>query len=186
MYRRRKERDRIAAELAAVRDQRRGTGRAFLFEGTAVLVTPWRELGAPPERGARVELRMLEHQPHRGSTSASQRVVIDEPRFRVDVFDQLDGPPGNLRSAHFHAWFDGVEPCDRLWDDQLLAQPKSWLAAALGDLPGLLERSGGIPADAPWLDADAAALRAATPAIVAAVEDTLQVIRQEDPPSFHA
>ena len=124
---------------------------------------------------------MLEDQPRRGSAAASHRIVIDAPRARVDIFDQTDGPPGNLQKAHFHPSFDGAEPCERVWPDQLREHPGNWLANALGDLPGLLERSGGIPATAAWLDADAVALRAAVPSIVAAVEDTLQLVRQEPP-----
>ncbi len=170
-----------ASELALLPDRRRGTRQAFIFEGTAVLVSQWRAPTDQPERGARIELRLLEDQPHRGSVVASQRLVIDEPRFRVDVFDRMDGPPGNLRSAHFHSSFDGVEPSNRVWTEQLRQEPSAWLAKTLSDLPGLLERSGGIPADATWLDADTNALRAAVPSIVAAVEDTLRIVRQDDP-----
>lgn len=123
---------------------------------------------------------MLADQPHRGSAAASQRIVIDTPRVRVDIFDETDGPPGNLRKAHVHPSFEGVEPCERVWVDQLREHPNDWLTDALGDLPGLLQRSGGIPADATWLDDDTTALRAAVPAIVAAVEDTLRLVRAED------
>ena len=87
--------------------------QAFVFEKVAVLVGPWHEPMEPPERGARVEVRLLADEPRRGSRSAAQRLVVDQPVFRADLFDQVDGPPGNLRSAHFHPRFHGVEPCDR-------------------------------------------------------------------------
>src|SRR5438270_12807871 len=110
---------------------------AFVFEKVAVLVGPWREPMDPPERGARVEVRLVADEPARGSPSAAQRVVIDQPLFRADLFDRMDGPPGNLKSAHFHPSFEGVEPCDRVWPAGLREDPLGWLAAELGDLPGL-------------------------------------------------
>src|SRR5262249_61781415 len=89
--------------------------QAFVFETVAVLVRTWHEPMDPPERGARVEVRLLADEPWRGTRSAAQKVVIDEPAFRADLFDQGDGPPGNLRSAHFPPPFPGVEPRDPAW-----------------------------------------------------------------------
>jgi hypothetical protein len=151
--------------------------QAFVFEKVAVLVGPWREPVDPPERGARVEVRLLADEPQRGTPSAAQRVVIDHPVFRADLFDQIGWPPGNLRSAHFHPRFDGVEPCDRHWNDEIRANPTGWLADQLSDLPRLLEQSGIDFDGGPWLDADAVALRDAVPAVVAAVEATWQTVR---------
>jgi hypothetical protein len=151
--------------------------QAFVFEKLAVLVCTWREPMNPPERGARVEVRLLADEPWRGTRSAAQRVVIDQPVFRADLFDQVDGPPGNLRSAHFHPRFHGVEPCERHWRDEIRADPKGWLAGQLGDLRGLLEQSGGDGTDAPWLEKDATALREAVPAIVAAVDRAWEAAR---------
>src|SRR6266705_1942584 len=110
--------------------------QVFVFENVAVLVGPWREPMEPPERGARVEVRLL----------------ADEPVFRADLFDQVDGPPGNLRSAHFHPRFHGVEPCDRQWRDEIRADPIGWLEVQLGDLRRLLEESGVDVSDAPWIE----------------------------------
>jgi hypothetical protein len=154
---------------------------AFVFEKVAVVVGPWWELGDPPERGARVELRFLCEEPHRGSESAAQRIVIDEPLFRADLFDRLDGPPGNLRAAHFHAGFDGVEPCDRQWPDGIREDPIGWLAAQFGDLQALLAQAGPREGagDSAWIDADAAALREALPGIIGAVEGTWSKVRND-------
>ncbi|MCI0633973.1 MAG: hypothetical protein L0206_08685, partial [Actinobacteria bacterium] len=84
--------------------------QAFVFDRVAVIVLPWHEPMDPPERGTRVEVRLLADEPPQGSRFAAQRVVIDQPVFRADLFDQTNAPPGNLRSAHFHPYFDGVEP----------------------------------------------------------------------------
>ncbi len=154
---------------------------SFLFEKVAVLVRPWHEPMDPPERGARVEVRLLADEEWRGSRSAAQRIVIDEPLFRADLFDQLDGPDGNLRSAHFHPSFHGVEPCPRTWGDELRQDPTGWLAAQLADLRHLVARAGVDPAGAAWLDHDAAALHAATPLVVAAVEDAWAEARASVP-----
>jgi len=151
--------------------------QAFVFEKVAVLVRTWHEPMSPAERGARVDVRLLADEPWRGTRSAAQRLVIDEPVFRADLFDQVDGPPGNLRSAHFHPRFQGVEPCDRHWRDEIRADPTGWLAAQLGDLRALLEESGLDATNAPWLDQDADALRAAVPAIVEAVDRAWETVR---------
>jgi hypothetical protein len=154
--------------------------QAFLFEKVAVVVGPWWEPGDPPERGARVELRLLSEEAHRGSESAAQRVVIDEPLFRADLFDQLDGPTGNLRAAHFHAGFDGVEPRDRQWPDRIREDPTGWLTDQLGDLRALLRQARAPDeSNAAWIAADAAALRKACPAIIAAVEATWTMVRHD-------
>ena len=156
-----------------------GMRHAFVFEGIAVLVGPWREPMDPPERGARVEVRLLGDEPRRGTRFAAQKVVIDQPLFRADLFDQLDQPTGNLGAAHFHPAFNGVEPCDRVWQDGIREQPTRWLAAELDDLPGLIKRSGVDVGDAPWVDSDAEALRAVVPTIVAAVEAAWADVRAE-------
>jgi hypothetical protein len=152
---------------------------AFVFEKVAVLVFPWREPMDPPERGARVELRLLADEPRRGSRSAAQRVVIDRPVFRADLFDQAGHPAGNLRSAHFHPMFHGVEPSDRHWPDEIKQDPTGWLAAELGDLDRLLERAG-FDTGGSWCGAHAAAVREAVPDVVAAVEATWAKVRQEE------
>ena len=151
--------------------------QAFVFDHVAVLVFPWNEPIDPPERGARVELRLRPEEPHRGSYAAAQRFVIDHPVFRADLFDQLTAPPGNLRSAHFHPHFDGVEPCDRVWPAELKQDPTGWLASELSDLAGMLARADVGAATAAWVDRDAAELRDAIPTIVAAVEATWGMVR---------
>jgi hypothetical protein len=151
--------------------------QVFVFEKVAVIVGPWNEPAEPPERGARVEVRLLADEPARGSQFAAERVVIDTPVFRADLFDQVNAPPGNLRSAHFHPHFDGIEPCDRFWKPEIKSDPTGWLAAELGDLPGLLERGGVNGADPASIARDAAALRAAIPAVTAAVETAWQTVR---------
>lgn len=151
--------------------------QAFVFENVAVLVFPWREPVDPPERGTRVEVRLLADEPHRGSYAAAQRFVIDDPVFRADLFDQATHPAGNLRSAHFHSHFDGVEPADRIWPDGIKTDPTGWLSGELGDLARVLARAGVEITDASGVARDADAVRDAVPVIVAAVEATWDSVR---------
>jgi hypothetical protein len=92
----------------------------------------------------------------------------------------MNAPPGNLRSAHFHPRFHGIEPCDRHWDEEIQRDAKGWLASELGDLATLLKRSDVAVDDADWLQRDAAALRDAAPAVVAAVQATWDTVRRSD------
>ena len=153
--------------------------QVFVFEKVAVIVGPWHEPADPPERGARLEVRLLADEPVRGSQFAAERVVIDTPVFRADLFDQVNAPAGNLRSAHFHPHFDGIEPCDRHWEARIKSDPTGWLAEELGDLPGLLRRGGVKDADPTAIARDADALRAAIPAVTAAVETVWHTVRTE-------
>jgi hypothetical protein len=153
--------------------------QTFMFDKLAVIVMPWREPMTPPERGARLEVRRLGDEPHRGSRYAAQKFVIDDPLFRADLFDQMNHPVGNLKSAHFHPKFNGVEPVDRVWPDELKRDAVAWLTAELSDLASLLARAGVFVEKEPELKADVAAVRDATPTIVAAVEATWAAVRAE-------
>ena len=117
----------------------------FTYNEVAVLVRHWFEVSLEDshlEHGVRVELRLLDRQPHRGSESASQKVLLDQPVWRADLFDRLDGVPGDFSAAHFHPRFDGVEPSERRWDSQLQANPWSWLAQQLCDVTGIVTAAG--------------------------------------------
>lgn len=117
----------------------------FVFNEVAVLVRHWFEIDLMDshlEHGARVELRLLVPQPRRGSESASQKVVVDQPVWRADLFDRLDGTPGAFEAAHFHPHFVGVEPCERHWDDAVKADPWVWLMTRLTDVEDIVATAG--------------------------------------------
>jgi hypothetical protein len=101
---------------------------------TAVVVRHWFEIDledASMEHGARVELRELPAQPRRGTESAAQVITADRPLWRADLFDRLTDEPGAFGVAHYHPEFDGNEPCDRAWSQDLTADPWRWLHAQL-------------------------------------------------------
>jgi hypothetical protein len=123
---------------------------SFVHSRVAVLVRHWFEIGLTDgvlEHGARLELRLLEPQAHRGTESAAQRFVIDRPVWRADLFDRLDRPPGTFSAAHFHPRFDGDEPSDRVFRPELTADPWAWATAQLSDLDAVAA-AAGLPPDA--------------------------------------
>jgi hypothetical protein len=96
----------------------------------AVIVRHWFEIDlddASMEHGARIELRELTPQPHRGSESAAQLVTADRPLWRADLFDRLTDEPGSFGVAHYHPEFSGNEPCPRVFDPLLATSPWQWL-----------------------------------------------------------
>jgi hypothetical protein len=140
----------------------------FAFNEIAVVVRHWFEVGPDDEEhGARLELRRLVPHEHRGSESAPQVLELDGIVWRADLFDGLDDEPGSWSRAHHHLNFDGIEPLDRTWDDDLSADPIGWTRRTLEDLPALLAARGVELEDA---EGEAADVRRALPAIMAAVE----------------
>jgi hypothetical protein len=132
----------------------------------------------------RLEVRLLGDVAHRGSESAGQPILVDQPVWRADLFDLVDGQPGNFARAHFHSRFDGVEPSDRYRDDALSSDPMAWLATQLADLARLLEK-GGIQIEGQEVkrvEADGDELRQAVPEIVATAEAILAQVRRPSIP----
>ena len=109
---------------------------------SAVIVRHWFEIDltdSSMEHGARIELRELPVQAHRGSESAAQVITLDRPLWRADLFDRLRDEAGSFGVAHYHPWFSGDEPCDRVWDPALTSDPWQWLGdqfASLGAAAG--------------------------------------------------
>ena len=132
--------------------------------GAALLVRHWFEIDledASMEHGCRVELREVAPTVHRGSESAAQVVAADRPLWRADLFDRLGDDPGTFAAAHFHPYFEGNEPCDRVWDDRLNADPWGWLREQVSRFG-----SGAESQPAPLEPEDAADLRAMTDEVV--------------------
>jgi hypothetical protein len=103
----------------------------------AVIVRHWFEIDLSDcslEHGARVELRELTPQAHRGSESAAQVITLDRPLWRADLFDLVDSEFRTFGAAHYHPRFSGNEPCGRAWDPALTADPWRWLADQLASL----------------------------------------------------
>jgi hypothetical protein len=149
------------------RRERRAVLHAFFYNEVSVLVRHWFEIGTKDghlEHGARIEVRLRAPLPRRGSYAAAQQIVADQPLWRADLFDRLDGVPGGFEAAHFHPRFRGVEPSERHWAEEVKKTPWDWLHQRLCDVPGIAAAADVRLADP---DVERAAVAADAPMIVA-------------------
>jgi len=128
-----------------------------------------------PERGVRVELRLVDAEPWRGSVYASQRVVVDRSLLRVDLFESVERGPGSRDRVHHHPTMAGNEPGARVFDRDLTADPVDWLRRRLADPMALLAAAGVD--DLADYDESAAELTAALPHLVEAIAAGLAKVR---------
>jgi len=155
---------------------------AFGFEtlgvvvGDMYFVDPTPNVGQEtPERGVRLEFRLIDRAEPQGSIYAGIPIAFNRPVWRVDLFGSTESPPGTLDRAHHHPRFDGWEPGRRHFVPELSADPVSWLAEQLADPAAVLTRAG-VDADQ-VAEADKTGLAAAGPEIVAAVKRMLDGVR---------
>lgn len=142
--------------------------KAYIFNEVAVLFNHWYEVDDnDEEHGVRLEVRTLAPQEQRGSIFAPQMTVIDGCIMRADLFDIFGQTPGNMKRAHYHMNWDGLEPVDRDWSDFLSSDPFAWLEEQLSDLEGLVAARGVELHDAAG---EAEELRRQLPAIIAEVK----------------
>ncbi|MFZ0905170.1 MAG: hypothetical protein WAN71_15135 [Mycobacterium sp.] len=128
-----------------------------------------------PERGVRLELRLIGRAEPQGSMYAGVPIAFNRPVWRVDLFGSTESPPGTLDRAHHHPHFNGWEPSRRHFVPELSADPLSWLADQLADPAAVLTRAG-VDTDE-VTEADKTGLAAAAPEIVAAVKRMLDGVR---------
>ena len=128
-----------------------------------------------PERGVRLEVRMLEPGELTGSIYSARPIRIGDPVWRLDLLESADGPAGSLNRAHHHPNMRDGEPGRRVFERELSSDPVGFVGTTLADLEGLLERAG-VEADAA-LKADAGQLRAAVPDIQQAVTRMLDKVK---------
>lgn len=155
---------------------------AFGFETMGVVVgdmffvdpTP-NEGQETPERGVRLELRVVDRGEPQGSIYAGVPIAFTRPVWRVDLFESTKSPPGTLDRAHHHPRFNGWEPSSRNFVPELSADPMSWLANELAHPDAVLARAGIDPKGVS--EAEKAGLAAAAPDIVAAVQRMLDGVR---------
>jgi len=128
-----------------------------------------------PERGVRLELRIVDRAEPQGSIYAGVPIAFTRPVWRVDIFGSTESPPGTLDRVHHHPRFNGWEPSRRYFVPELSADPLSWLADQLADPAAVLARAG-VNADE-VTEADNTGLAAAGPEIVAVVKRMLDGVR---------
>jgi hypothetical protein len=128
-----------------------------------------------PERGVRLELRLIDRDEPRGSIYAGIPIAFARPVWRVDLFGSTESPPGTLDRAHHHPRFNDWEPGRRKFVPELSADPVGWLTEQLADPAAVLTRAG-VDTDE-VTEADLKGLAAAAPEIVAAVKRMLDGVR---------
>ena len=128
-----------------------------------------------PERGVRLELRLVDKGEPQGSIYAGVPISLARPVWRVDLFGSTESPPGTLDRAHHHPKFSGWEPGRRHFVPELSADPVSWLANELAHPDVVLTRAGVDPHEVS--ETDKAGLAASAPDIVAAVKRMLDGVR---------
>lgn len=149
-----------------------GFDRVGVFVSDLFFIDPEQKPGQEgAEHGVRFELRLLERQELKGSVYSAQPIGVGAPIWRVDLLETVDGPPGSFDRTHHHPRFQAWEPGSRVYEPALSAEPLSYIAGQLADLPGLMERGGFDPAEAGPTDADE--LRRAEPEIVEATRRLL-------------
>jgi len=129
-----------------------------------------------PERGVRLEVRVMAQGELTGSIYSSRPIEVGRPVYRVDLLETAEGPAGSLNRAHHHPAMHEWEPGSRVFDRELSADPVSWLGGQLADLEGLLERAG-IEVDE-VLAADAESLRGSVPDVQRAVRGMLDGVKE--------
>ena len=129
-----------------------------------------------PERGVRLEVRVLERRPLEGDIYSAQPILVGRPLWRADLLEAVDHP-GTLDRAHHHPTFadDGWSPCHRVFEPELSADPMGWVGRRLSDydevrpaVPEILDVVGrlleriraGELAQAPAADGDRGGVRA--------------------------
>jgi hypothetical protein len=128
-----------------------------------------------PERGVRLEVRLLEQGSVDGTIYAARPIAIDRPIWRADLLESVDTPPGSFDRTHHHPHFESWEPGEREFNDALSKDPIPWVGEALSDLGALLVASGMTPSDVS--PNDPALLRAAIPEILGVTQALLRRVR---------
>jgi len=153
-----------------------GFERIGVVAGDIYFIDPAPRAGQEgPERGVRLEVRMLEPGELTGSIYSARPISVAEPIWRVDLLESADGPPGSLNRAHHHPNMRNWEPGRRVYDQDLTSDPVGFVATMLSDLESLLARAG-IDVD-DTLAADARALRKAVPEVQRAVSSMLDQVK---------
>src|ERR1700757_3497075 len=125
-----------------------------------------------PERGVRLELRLVDRAEPQGSIYAGIPIAFTRPVWRGGNFwGPKSPPPPPGRGPHHHPRFDGWEPGRRHFVAELSADPLSWLADQLADPAAVLARAG-VDTDE-VTEADKVGLAAAALEIVAVVKRML-------------
>jgi len=123
------------------------------------------------ERGVRIELRKFERDELKGSVYSAVPIRVDRPIWRIDLLETVDSTPGSLNRAHHHPRFHGWEPGNRVFVEELSADPLAWVAKRFAEIEAVLADAA---IDISELGShDVESVRAAGPAVIAQLEHQL-------------
>ncbi|MHB1444474.1 MAG: hypothetical protein ACYCTI_07835 [Acidimicrobiales bacterium] len=123
------------------------------------------------EHGVRLEVRLIQAGQADGSIYAARPIEVGRPIWRADLLESVEGPPASFDRTHHHPRFRGWEPGRRQFEEEMSADPISWVGTRLSDLQALLEGAGVDASEVSDTDADQ--LRAAVPDILSAIQRLL-------------
>src|SRR5260370_16559091 len=63
-----------------------------------------------PERGVRLEVRVLDRGQLKGSIYSAQPIDVGQPIWPVDLLKSVEGPPGSSDRTHHHPSFRRRQP----------------------------------------------------------------------------
>jgi hypothetical protein len=124
-----------------------------------------------PERGARLEVRVFDRPEPAGSVYAARPITVGRPVWRADLLESVASDPGSFDRTHHHPRFRGWEPGGRTFEEDLSADPITWVGARLGDIDAIL--AGADAGDVVLGDDERAELTAAIPEIEGALRRLL-------------
>ena len=85
---------------------------------------PWHEPMDPPERGTRVEVRLLDLEPNAGTASRPNGwCSTGRSSGPTSLIRTPTRPPATSTPRTSIPRFDGIEPCDRHWDEAIRPRP---------------------------------------------------------------
>ena len=141
---------------------------------------------AGAERGVRLELRIFERDPLKGSVYSAVPIRVDRPIWRIDLLETAESEPGSLNRAPHHPRFHDWDPGPREFVEELSANPLSWTADRFAHIEQVLDEAGLDAADVGTRDLES--LRSAGPEVVRQLELMLAEVaagRAGLPPDQH-
>lgn len=130
-----------------------------------------------PERGVRVEIRLIENHPLSGSRYSAYPIDIRTAIWRADLLGSVAAGPGARDRMHYHPLMADDEPGDRQWDPAIKADPIGWIATQLERIEMIVAAK---VLDVAAYRHDLAEIRRQAPLIVGSVEQMMgQVHRME-------
>jgi hypothetical protein len=117
----------------------------FVNGRAAIVIRYWEERGRLADGGARVEIRRVEqvegprHRPGAAGFTVGP-VGGGTGIWRADLFMVLSQP--GTPCFHYHPQFESDDVGERVFEPDMAADPRKWIAARLADITGLLEKAG--------------------------------------------